>query len=62
MFTGVYEQSFIAHAMFYATCLGPAEFAKNPDCTSSASFQKTSTVIIGFHTLSIFFSQTRNFL
>jgi hypothetical protein len=38
MFTGVYEQSFIAHAMFYATCLGPEEFAKNPECTSSASF------------------------
>jgi hypothetical protein len=49
MFTGVYEQSYIAHAMFYATCLGPEEFAKNPDCTSSATFLKTSAVTIGFH-------------
>jgi hypothetical protein len=42
MFTGVYEQSYIAHAMFYATCLGPEEFAKNPDCTSSANLFRIS--------------------
>lgn len=35
LFTGVYEQHFIAHAMMYATCLGPKDFLKAPACDST---------------------------
>jgi hypothetical protein len=42
MFSGVYEQNYIAHAIAYATCLGPKEFIKNPECTSSARFIRFS--------------------
>lgn len=37
LFTGVYEQHFIAHAMMYATCLGPEEFSKAPACDSTTA-------------------------
>lgn len=37
IFSGVYEQSFIAHAMAYATCLGPKDFEKHPQCTDVGS-------------------------
>lgn len=36
LFTGVYEQHYIAHAMMYATCLGPEGFLKAPACDSAA--------------------------
>lgn len=36
MFTGVYEQNFIAHAMMFATCLGPDDLLKNPQCADGA--------------------------
>lgn len=36
LFTGVYEQHYIAHAMMYATCLGPENFLKTPSCYNSA--------------------------
>lgn len=36
LFTGVFEQHYIAHAMMYATCLGPESYLKAPACDSSA--------------------------
>lgn len=36
LFTGVYEQHYIAHAMMYATCLGPEGFLKAATCDSTA--------------------------
>lgn len=35
LFTGVYEQHYIAHAMMYATCLGPENFLKAPPCSAA---------------------------
>lgn len=32
LFTGVYEQNFIAHAVMYAACLGPNDLMKNSKC------------------------------
>jgi len=46
IFSGVYEQNFVAHAMFYATCLGPDTFLKNPQCTDKASVKVASLWII----------------
>jgi alkaline phosphatase len=41
LFTGVYEQHYIAHAMMYATCLGPDNFQKVSACNSaSATFPR----------------------
>lgn len=51
LFTGVYEQHYIAHAMMYATCLGPEGYLKAPAC-GSASAVKFSVVAIA---LSVFF-------
>lgn len=45
LFTGVYEQHFIAHAVMYATCLGPEGYLKAPAC-GSASAVKFSVVAI----------------
>ena len=50
LFTGVYEQHFIAHAMMYATCLGPEEYLKAPTC-GLASGIKFSVVSIAFSVL-----------
>ncbi|CAH1734438.1 unnamed protein product [Chironomus riparius] len=36
LFTGVYEQNFIAHGMMYASCLGPDDVLKNPKCENDA--------------------------
>lgn len=36
LFSGVYEQHYIAHAMMYATCLGPKGFLKPTACDSTA--------------------------
>jgi alkaline phosphatase len=36
LFTGVFEQNYLAHAMAYATCLGPDEFEKHPKCDGSS--------------------------
>jgi alkaline phosphatase len=38
LFTGVYEQHYIAHAMMYATCLGPENFLKAPSCSAAVKF------------------------
>lgn len=38
LFTGVYEQNYIAHAMMYATCLGPDNFLKVSSCNSASAF------------------------
>jgi alkaline phosphatase len=35
LFTGVYEQHYIAHALMYATCLGPKNYLKAPACVST---------------------------
>lgn len=53
LFTGVYEQSYIAHAMIYATCLGPQHFTKHPDCSNLANFPRLSILIliISFYSL-----------
>lgn len=32
LFSGVYEQSFIAHGMMYASCLGPRNSLRPPQC------------------------------
>jgi alkaline phosphatase len=36
LFTGVYEQSYIAHAMAYASCLGSNDFEKHPKCNGNS--------------------------
>lgn len=50
LFTGVYEQHFIAHAMMYATCLGPENFLKAPSCNSAtaAAVKFSITFVITF--------------
>lgn len=47
LFTGVYEQHYIAHAMMYATCLGPGNYLKAPACnkTSAVKFSIISLVL-----------------
>jgi len=42
LFSGVYEQSYIAHALMYATCIGPEGFLRNPQCTGSATMKSFS--------------------
>ena len=46
LFTGVYEQNYLHHAMAYATCLGPKEYLKNPHCTDGATVNKMSPMFI----------------
>lgn len=46
LFTGVYEQHYIAHAMMYATCLGPEEFLKCKACGSSSAVATSSFALI----------------
>lgn len=46
LFTGVYEQHFIAHAMMYATCLGPETFLKAPACSSAAVAELPTLMLI----------------
>jgi alkaline phosphatase len=48
LFTGVYEQHYIAHAMMYATCLGPENFLKAESC-SFATAVKFSIVLLILH-------------
>lgn len=38
LFSGVYEQHYIAHAMMYATCLGPENYLKACDSASALNF------------------------
>lgn len=52
LFTGVYEQHFIFHAMMYATCLGPEEFLKAPACNSANT--KVSLGLISFFIVLVF--------
>lgn len=61
IFSGVYEQNYINHAMSYATCLGPEGYLKAPQCTGNATTQSTSfwvltaafalTSVITFYTM-----------
>lgn len=37
LFVGNYEESYLFHAMMYATCLGGDEYKKNPSCNSASS-------------------------
>lgn len=46
LFTGVYEQHYIAHAMMYATCLGPKGFLKANACSSIAVVEVSSLMMI----------------
>jgi alkaline phosphatase len=34
LFTGVYEQNYIAHGLLYATCLGPVEYLVSDQCAT----------------------------
>lgn len=52
LFTGVYEQHYIAHAMMYATCLGPENYLKAPACNSSAAV-KFSLVFMMFSVIAM---------
>lgn len=49
LFTGVYEQHYIAHAMMYATCLGPEGHLKAPACDSTTF--KISIGLLAFQVL-----------
>lgn len=51
IFSGVYEQSYIAHAMSYATCLGPEDFLKNPICFETTSTPEEGTTTPGAATV-----------
>ncbi|CRK89152.1 CLUMA_CG002913, isoform A [Clunio marinus] len=53
LFTGVYEQHYIAHAMMYATCLGPEKFTKSPSCDES-NVIKISFILLAFNALTFF--------
>lgn len=44
LFTGVYEQNYLAHAMSYATCLGPDEYEKHPKCDGNS--MKISFILV----------------
>lgn len=46
LFTGVYEQHYIAHAMMYATCLGPDDYLKAPACDSASAVKFTIELIV----------------
>lgn len=46
LFTGVYEQHYLAHAMMYATCLGPDTFLKAQACSSVAVVELSQLMII----------------
>lgn len=46
LFTGVYEQHYIAHAMMYATCLGPENFLKTPTCNSAVKLPITYFLLL----------------
>lgn len=46
LFTGVYEQHYIAHAMMYATCLGPKHYLKACNSTAAVNF---SIVLLVLH-------------
>lgn len=48
LFTGVYEQHYIAHAMMYATCLGPKSFLKAPACSSASKINLSAFVVVAF--------------
>ena len=45
MFSGVYEQSYIAHAISFAACIGPESFAKNPECKNLATSPTLSLIV-----------------
>jgi alkaline phosphatase len=46
LFTGVYEQHYIAHAMMYATCLGPKGFLKAPACSSASKIDLSVFMVV----------------
>jgi hypothetical protein len=41
LFTGTYEQNFIAHGMFYASCIGPDTLEKASQCNRGGSIYYT---------------------
>ena len=43
IFSGVYEQNYIAHALMYASCLGPANYLKHEKCPKSSKSSKSSS-------------------
>lgn len=53
LFTGVYEQHYIAHAMMFATCLGPNGYLKAATCGSSSNL-KLSIILISLAALITF--------
>jgi len=47
LFTGVYEQNFINHAIMYATCLDVDNYKQNPQCNNaSAKFMSSWMLIV----------------
>lgn len=46
IFTGVYEQNYLHHAMTYATCLGPEDYLKHSQCTDHASVESSSPFVL----------------
>lgn len=56
LFSGVYEQSYIANALVYATCLGPSNLIKHPDCHGSASMLASYSKLSFILTLATFYS------
>jgi alkaline phosphatase len=48
LFTGVYEQHYIAHAMMYATCLGPEDFLKAPGCSVASKINLSAVAVAVF--------------
>lgn len=57
LFTGVYEQHYIAHAMMYATCLGPEDYLKAPACDSTSAVKFSIELIALQMFLVAFYSQ-----
>ncbi|CAO1424876.1 unnamed protein product [Diamesa tonsa] len=56
LFTGLYEQHYIAHAMMYATCLGPTEFLKTPACNDALIIKSSFIQIMIFSLIAMIFN------
>lgn len=55
LFTGLYEQHYIAHAMMYATCLGPTQFLRAPACDAALIMKSSFIQIMIFSLIAMIF-------
>ena len=55
LFTGLYEQHYIAHAMMYATCLGPTKFLSAPACDTALIIKSSIIQIMIFKLIAMIF-------